>query len=65
MMDWPDILIRIGAAVLVGGDETTDLAVLDIGYACGFGGTSSFYESFKKLYDCSPTRYRSLYGRAK
>ena len=44
---------------------TTDLAVLDIGYACGFGGTSSFYESFKKLYDCSPTRYRSLYGRAK
>ena len=44
---------------------TTELSVLEIGYACGFGGTSSFYESFKRLYDCSPTRYRSLYGRAK
>ena len=44
---------------------TTDLSALNIGYACGFGGTSSFYESFKKLYDCSPTRYRSLYGHTK
>lgn len=43
---------------------TTDLTVLDICYACGFGGPSSFYESFRRVYDCSPTRYRALYAHA-
>ena len=44
---------------------TTEMTVLEICYACGFGGTSSFYESFRKFYGCSPTRYRSLSSQNK
>lgn len=36
----------------------TDLKVVDIGFECGFGSTSRFYEAFWKYCRCSPLVYR-------
>ena len=38
---------------------TSDLAILDIAFASGFGSTSRFYAAFKEECRCSPREYRA------
>ena len=37
---------------------TSNLKVVDVGFACGFGSTSRFYSVFAKYCQCSPLAYR-------
>ncbi len=38
---------------------TSEVAILDIAFASGFGSTSRFYAAFKRECKCSPREYRT------
>ncbi len=42
--------------------STTDLKIVDIGSLCGFQEMSYFAKSFKKVYGCTPSKYRIVNG---
>lgn len=42
--------------------QSTDMTVTEIALASGFGGSSYFAEVFKRKYETSPTKYRSING---
>lgn len=39
--------------------KETNLSVTEIGYVCGFADTAHFSRSFRKVYEASPTNWRS------
>lgn len=39
--------------------------ITDIAYDCGFSGTSYFSKTFRKIMECTPSKYRSLYRNSK
>lgn len=39
----------------------TNHSITDIAYSCGFGGTSYFSKTFKKIMNCTPSEYRELH----
>ncbi len=42
---------------------TTDRKILDIGLSCGFSEMSYFAKAFRKLYGCTPSKYRNRASR--
>nr|WP_251106229.1 AraC family transcriptional regulator [Breznakiella homolactica] len=49
-------MVRINSACLL--LATTDMAVIDVCYACGYANLSSFNAAFKKRTGTTPSRYR-------